>query len=679
MLPNGTIDYTPNPNFFGMDTFTYTLADASGRTSTATVTVTVLNVQDPPVANADSGSTPEDTTLPNINILSNDSDPDNDTLTVTTAVAANGTVVINADGSIDYTPNPNFNGIDTVNYTISDGNGGTASSTVQINVVPVSDPPTSADRTVGINEDSSRAFVASDFAFADPDAGDALVTIRIDTLPGDGQLLLSGNPVVPGQIVSLTDINNGRLVFVPDPDDFGLPYTDFDFSVSDGTLFQTTPNTMTINVIPRQDPPVATDNMITVAEDSTANPLGLAPPTDVDGDVLTATVTGLPTLGTVFLADGVTPVNNGDMLTVAQLTSLVYDAPTIFTVAPAGSFTYDISDGIATDSGQVDITITPVNDPPVVDLNGPAAGEDYADTFTEGGPPVNVFDNPGASVSDEDDVTLPFLKINVDQSTIVDAGQEFLTIAGVDFQLDAAANSTTTLLFGGLGIDVTYTAATGNFNFVRTDGMEMTPGQARLILLDTTYRNDSALPTVGGRDFHVCTNDGDVNSNQPTSTITVVRDVEAAEWSITGPATVTDGNTATYVVELSNPLRAGETASVDLGLMNIDTNAADLGTLNAAVAAAVAAYTGPGALTWNGTTLTFTSDGTGVMGPLSIVLPTTPDGVYEGNEDYKISLSNPGSTTGEMISIDATADEVTTTIIDNTPAPTVSILSLIHI
>ena len=144
VLPNGTIDYTPNVDFFGTDTFTYTLADASGRTSTATVTVTVANVQDPPVANADSGSTPEDTTLPNINILANDSDPDMDPLTVTTAVAANGTVVINADGTIDYTPNPGFNGTDTVNYTISDGNGGFASSTVLINVVPVADPPTSA-------------------------------------------------------------------------------------------------------------------------------------------------------------------------------------------------------------------------------------------------------------------------------------------------------------------------------------------------------------------------------------------------------------------------------------------------------------------------------------------------------------------------------------------------------
>ncbi len=673
VLPNGTIDYTPNVDFFGVDTFTYTLADASGRTSTATVTVTVKNVQDPPVANADSGSTPEDTTLPNINILANDSDPDNDTLTVTSATPANGTVVINANGTIDYTPNPGFFGTDTVNYTITDGNGGFANSSVLINVVPVADPPTSADNSVTTVEEISYTFVASDFPFADQDPFDSLVAVRIDTLPAAGQLLINGNPATAGQVVSLSDINNGNLIFVPAPNGFGTNYTTFDFSVSDGLLFQTSPNTMTVHVTPVQDPPVATDNAITVNEESVANPLGLATPTDVDGDTLTATVTGLPTLGTVFLADGVTVVNNGDMLTMAQLTSLVYDAPTVFTVANAGSFTYDVTDGLATDSGQVDITILPVNDPPFVDLNGGAPGEDYADTFTEGGPPVNAFDNPGSGIADEDDTTLPFLKIDVDQSTIVDAGQEFLTIAGVDFQLDATANSTTTLLFGGLSIDVTYTAATGNFNFVRTDGAEMTPGQARLILLDATYRNDSVLPTVGGRDFDVCVNDGDTDSNIATSTITVVRDSETAEWSITGSAMVTDGSNATYVVELSDPLRVGETASVDLGLMDIDTNTSDHGALNTAIAAAVAAYSGPGTLAWNGTTLTFTSDGTGVMAPLSIVLPTTPDAVYEGDEDYKISLSNPASTTGETISIDPAADEVVTTIKDNNPPPTVTI------
>ena len=672
VLPDGSIDYTPDTDFVGTDTFTYTLADASGRTSTATVMVTVLNVQDPPVANADSGNTQEDTALPNIDILSNDSDPDGDMLTVTMAVASNGTVTINLDGTIDYTPDPGFFGADVIDYTISDGNGGTATSTVLINVASVADPPTSADNTVTTQEEISYTFTDADFAFADQDPFSSLVAVRIDTLPANGQLLFNGTMAMAGQVISQSDISNGVLIFVPDPDGNGINYASFNFSVSDGTLFQTSPNTITIDVTPVQDPPVATDNSITVNEESVANPLGLAAPIDVDGDLLTATVTGLPTLGTVFLNDGVTVVSNGDMLTIAELTSLVYDAPTVFTVSNAGSFTYDVTDGIATDSGQVDITLSPLNDPPIVDLNGGAAGEDYADTYTEGGASVAIV-APTITVTDEDDTTLTSLEIDFIETAIVDPGDEFLTIGGIDFQLDASTDSTAAVSIGGAGYDVTFIAATASFNISRTDGTEMTLAETQTILLATTYRNDSVFPTPGDRDFEISVNDGNANSNVTTSTISVARDSETAQWSISGSATVIDGNNASYIVSLSDPLRFGETASVNLVLIDVDTDSSDYELLDAAVTAAVDAYAGPGALAWDGTTLTFISDGTGVMTPLSIVLATTPDGVFEGDEDYTISLSDPASTTGETISIDPLAGMITTTIIDNTPAPTITI------
>ena len=147
---------------------------------------------------------------------------------------------------------------------------------------------------------------------------------------------------------------------------------------------------MTICVIGSQDPPIASDHSLVVAEESVATPLAIAAPIDVDGDVLTITVTGLPSLGTVFLADGVTPVTNNQTLTVAELTSLVYDAPSTFTVPTAGDFTYDVFDGTDTDSGVVDITITPVNDAPTIDLNGAGAGEDFKSTFTEGAGAVSI-------------------------------------------------------------------------------------------------------------------------------------------------------------------------------------------------------------------------------------------------------------------------------------------------
>ena len=70
-------------------------------------------VNDGPVATDDAVSTDEDTAV-TIDVLGNDSDVDGDSLTVTAATATNGSVTINADGTLSYTPNANFNGTDTI-------------------------------------------------------------------------------------------------------------------------------------------------------------------------------------------------------------------------------------------------------------------------------------------------------------------------------------------------------------------------------------------------------------------------------------------------------------------------------------------------------------------------------------------------------------------------------------
>ncbi len=93
-----------------------------------------------PVANDDSVTTTEQTEVV-INVLGNDSDPDGDELTVTSIDTgpANGIAVINADGSISYTPNAGFIGTDTFTYTITDANGDTATATVTITVTMLAD------------------------------------------------------------------------------------------------------------------------------------------------------------------------------------------------------------------------------------------------------------------------------------------------------------------------------------------------------------------------------------------------------------------------------------------------------------------------------------------------------------------------------------------------------------
>jgi hypothetical protein len=133
----GTVTYTPDPNFNGVDSFTYTISDGKGGTDTANVTVTVNPVNDAPVANDDTAQTETDTAVA-IDVLANDSDVDGDTITVLSVTqGANGSVV-NGGDSVSYTPHPSFVGTDSFSYTIDDGSGGTDSASVTVTVVDAS-------------------------------------------------------------------------------------------------------------------------------------------------------------------------------------------------------------------------------------------------------------------------------------------------------------------------------------------------------------------------------------------------------------------------------------------------------------------------------------------------------------------------------------------------------------
>ncbi|WP_299126398.1 Ig-like domain-containing protein, partial [uncultured Winogradskyella sp.] len=124
--PNGSYTYTPNPGFIGEDSFEYTICDDGNPQAcdTATVYIEVLPEGGPeneaPIANADTATTAEGTPI-DIVVLANDFDPDADPITITaTTNPTNGTVTLNPDGTITYTPNPGFTGEDTFTYTICD-------------------------------------------------------------------------------------------------------------------------------------------------------------------------------------------------------------------------------------------------------------------------------------------------------------------------------------------------------------------------------------------------------------------------------------------------------------------------------------------------------------------------------------------------------------------------------
>jgi dienelactone hydrolase len=109
-----------------------------------------LLANDAPVANDDGPfSTDEDTDLNDINVLVNDSDVDGDILSVTSASALNGSVIINADGTLNYTPAANFHGADTISYAISDGNGGSDTAIVTVEVEAVNDSPIGIPAIIG--------------------------------------------------------------------------------------------------------------------------------------------------------------------------------------------------------------------------------------------------------------------------------------------------------------------------------------------------------------------------------------------------------------------------------------------------------------------------------------------------------------------------------------------------
>ena len=186
--PNLT--YTPNPNFNGSDSFTFKVNDSAADSVPATVSIMVSSVNDPPVANDDTATTQEDTPVVTIDVLANDTDVDNvgrylylDTLSLTAvSQGTNGSVTINPDSTMSYSPHANFSGSDTFTYTISDNKGLTDTAKVNVTVNMVNDTPkfTSAPVTTA----TVGALYTYDVDSADPDAGDTL-TYSLTAKPAD--------------------------------------------------------------------------------------------------------------------------------------------------------------------------------------------------------------------------------------------------------------------------------------------------------------------------------------------------------------------------------------------------------------------------------------------------------------------------------------------------------------
>ena len=204
-----------------------------------------------------------------INVLGNDTDPDFDPLTVTSATAGNGTVVINGDGTIKYTPAANFNGTDTIIYKISDGNGGVSTASVTVTINPVNDAPTTGGLGNLVDNDNSPVTIDVSGAFADID-GDTL-TYAVSGLPV-GLTLDPATGLITGTIDPSASTVAG---------DHSYPIT---VTASDGHGGTVT-TSFTWRVI--NLPPTGTDDFVTTPEDTPVVAAVLSNDHDPDNDPLT--------------------------------------------------------------------------------------------------------------------------------------------------------------------------------------------------------------------------------------------------------------------------------------------------------------------------------------------------------------------------------------------------------
>ena len=345
--PDGTVTYTPNSDYNGSDSFEVTVSDGNGGFDTSTVNVEVTPSNDGPVAADDAVEVVEDGSV-TFQPGANDTDGDGDAVVASSIASApaNGTAVVNPDGTVTYTPNSDFSGSDSFEVTVSDGNGGFDTSTVNVDVTPSNDGPVAADDAVEVAEDGSVTFQpgAND---ADLD-GDMVVASEIASAPANGTAVV--NP-------------DGTVTYTPNADFNGTD--SFEVTVSDGNGgFDT--STVSVEVTPVNDGPQAVDDDLTVAEDGSLTFQPGANDTDLDGDLVRgSSIAASPSNGKAIVnPDGtVTYTPNPDF-------------------SGSDSFDIAVTDGNGGfDISSVEVTVTPAADAPV-------AADDAVET--QSGAPVVI-------------------------------------------------------------------------------------------------------------------------------------------------------------------------------------------------------------------------------------------------------------------------------------------------
>ncbi|EME67601.1 outer membrane adhesin-like protein, partial [Paramagnetospirillum caucaseum] len=350
----GDVVFMPAVNRNGEASFCYTITDGKGGVDTRTVTVAIAPVNDAPIALAKDLATNEDgaVTISAASLLAGATDVEEDILSlVSVDNAVNGAVSRAANGDVIFTPNTDFNGAASFDYTVSDGHGGTSTKTVAVDVTAVNDAPVAQAKSVTTDEDTALTIAAASLLAGAAD---------IDC---DG-LALSGVGNAVGGSVSRNA--NGDVVFTPSTDFSGT--ATFDYTISDGQGGTST-ETVTVAVAPVNDAPVAQAKSVAANEDTpltitTASLLSGA--TDVDGDALSLSSVGNAVGGRVSRNVSGDVVFNPD----ADFNGVA-------------TFDYTLSDGHGESSTKtVAVDVASVNDMPVALVKNFTTNEDTSLAIT---------------------------------------------------------------------------------------------------------------------------------------------------------------------------------------------------------------------------------------------------------------------------------------------------------
>tara|TARA_A100001011_G_scaffold58937_1_gene58335 strand:- start:724 stop:4557 length:3834 start_codon:yes stop_codon:yes gene_type:complete len=328
-INDNKVEYTPNPDWNGTDTFTFEATDERtffDKQNIATATITVNPVNDPPVTDNQSASTDEDNAV-DITLTSNDVEEDNISYSIVSDTS-NGTTVLSG-AIVTYTPSSDWNGTDTLSFKANDGADDSNSSTLTITVNGINDAPIANNVTTQMDENKVGGRYQP-------------VTVTLNASDVDGDNLTYALVAGPAN-GSVGDISNNEIIYAPNQDFNGTDT--FTYKANDG-VEDSNEATVTVTINPVDDPPT-TENMSVETDEDVALEISF-PATDVDGESLSYSIEDW--------------VSNGTL----ELTNNIVNYTPDLNWSGNVSFTYKANDGISDSNiSTVTINVNAVNDPPI--------------------------------------------------------------------------------------------------------------------------------------------------------------------------------------------------------------------------------------------------------------------------------------------------------------------------